>query len=143
MKDAMFDVVRDFPLPVRLALLHEDPEGAGFYIKKYNRDEIIQCDSDASEAISDGLYRYGDRSKPQSHAWLPRNPLAVLSVAAQLYGETPQGRDCWPVALRAIGKKWVLGLHVTRDGETVTAVAKEDEDALTAAIEVLREVVGG
>lgn len=143
MKDDVFDVVRDFPIHVRLALLESDPEGAGFYIKKYNRDEIIECCGDAEEAIHDELYRYGDRTKPQSHAWLPRNPLAVLAVAAQLYGETPQGRDCWPVAMRAIGKKWVLSLHVTRDGETVSAIAKEDECALTAAVGVLREVVGG
>lgn len=142
--DTQLDFIRALPVEIRLQLLHADPDGAGFYFKTWNRDEMLEAHSDASEAIHQNLHRYGDREKPQSHTWIPRNPLTILSVASDLYSQTARGRDCWPHAARAIGKRWVLYLMATdANGESRAVVSAEDVDPLAAAVEVLREVCRG
>lgn len=133
--DTLIATVLGLPLSVRLALLDADPTGAGWAI--YGSVAVIH----RSHAYGREMLR---RIRTGQAAWLPANPLVVLSVASDIYSQTARGRDCWPHAARAIGRKWVLYLMATdANGESRAVVSAENVDPLAAAVEVLREVCRG
>lgn len=141
--DTLIATVLGLPLSVRLALLDADPtglgwlcfttgDGSGFDPHLRQLGVSARKDQDTRNSVEHGI------------AWLPSNPLTVLSVASDLYSQTARGRDCWPHAARAIGRKWVLYLMATdANGESRAVVSAENVDPLAAAVEVLREVCRG
>ena len=135
--DTLIATVLGLPLSVRLALLDADPKGAGWYVHRTGQMELLPRAETYSKSLRTNI-EYNDA------AWLPCSPLAILSVASDLYSQTARGRDCWPHAARAIGRKWVLYLMATdANGESRAVVSAENVDPLAAAVEVLREVCRG
>lgn len=136
--DTQFDFIRALPVEIRLQLLHADPDGAGFYFKTWNRDEMLEAHSDASEAIHENLHRYGDREKPQSHAWIPRNPLAVIEVAARIFGK----RHGLTPSIELLGPDetdgWTCRIVVAGNVSVMAAGGRDEIGVLT-----LREVCRG
>jgi len=133
--DTLIATVLGLPLSVRLALLDADPMGAGWTIGR-----LYAADLNESPPLG-GATWHGITG---GCAWLPSSPLIILSVASDLYSQTARGRDCWPHAARAIGRKWVLYLMATgADGVSRAVVSAENVDPLAAAVEVLREVCRG
>lgn len=139
--NAQITAVLKLPLSVRLALLNADPAEAGWHI---GDDEDFGAYARASSPMLCASIDAPRRHISTDEAWLPSSPLTILSVASDLYSQTARGRDCWPHAARAIGRKWVLYLMATdANGESRAVVSAEDVDPLAAAVEVLREVCRG
>lgn len=132
--DTLIATVLGLPEEVRVALLSVPGNGLWIRAKSYGMSpSVVWFDAPPPARETD-----------KRDFWMPSDPLAILSVASDLYSQTARGRDCWPHAARAIGRKWVLYLMATdANGESRAVVSAEDVDPLAAAVEVLREVCHG
>lgn len=131
--DTLIATVLGLPLSVRLALLDADPKGAGWTIGR-----LYAADLNESPPLG-GATWHGITG---GCAWLPANPLVVLSVACALYNRAHLGDvPLWPTATKVPVDLWRLGLTGRREDEPV--VFADHVDPLAAAVEVLREACRG
>lgn len=120
------------PLPVRLALLDADPNGAGWIMRSLGLDtapSLTTLDANARNKMVRVAISLGA-------AWLPCNPLAIVEhVARLLRGEG---------SLRC-GIDHDAGDYIAWVGSLVGADLKSTDGPCphTAAVALLREVVGG
>jgi hypothetical protein len=117
--DTLIATVLGLPEEVRVALLSVPGNGLWIRAKSYGLSpSVVWFDAPPPAGETD-----------KRDFWMPSDSLAILSVASDLYSQTARGRDCWPHAARAIGRKWVLYLMAT--------------DAETAVVSRERRPVGG
>ena len=119
-------------LPVRRALLDADQNGPGWYVNN-PEEAVFPCQAKyGTERLRHYVNEFGD-------AWLPCNPLAIVEHAARLrFG--PSG---WFANLSSDdGRAGQYRASIVRhSGENDRAA--DGECPHTAAIALLREVVGG
>ena len=115
-------------LPVRLALLNADPTGAGWYVNKWGRD-VFRTAGESIESVTDAV-------ADGTGAWLPCSPLAIVEHARGMFGETAFLR------VARVGGKWRMALMRDDGGDNFVSKKGEHECPHTAAVALLREVVG-
>lgn len=135
--DALIATVLGLPLSVRLALLDADPTSMGWEI--HNAGGELHCTARLRPESDEWRPLDGDDYRS---AWLPCNPLAIVEHARDLYGYTSRVRvdqpdyGEWRCSL-------VVPAPVTRAIRGAKTKTKMDRCPHTAAIALLRDVVGG
>ena len=128
-------------LPVRLALLDADPTGPGWAIDRYGYGAhvhetplgLLEGDTTPYERIERGA------------AWLPCNPLAIAEHAGTF--QLPEGTSNVRAGVANDGLDGKYAAWVIYYDPTGAKISDRDsgahDDAHTAAVRLLAEVVGG
>lgn len=116
-------------LPVRLSLLDADPNGMGCLVP-VGASEPYHC------YVVMRVTPYERKRAQDGAAWLPANPLAIVEHAERLH---PSG---WLTVAHHADVGWRFDIMVSRNGEAVSVCSGDSKCPHTAAIALLREVVG-